>query len=485
MLKRYDPLADAGPAFFSDFAESDEDKREPVDDACVGEHSDLSRRSVAVELLNKIRDRSAVGAVFGLGHVGLPLLRAMAGRFRSIGFDVDPRKIAALNAGTSYIRHIASETVAPLIANGQLVATADVRAVRQADIIAICVPTPLTDQREPDLSFVIETVATITRHARPGQLFILESTTYPGTTLEVVRPLFAERGFVGGRDIFIAYSPEREDPGNTSYDVSTIPKIIGGDGADALALAQSFYQSFVRHVVPVSSPATAEAVKLTENVFRAVNIALVNELKVIFSKMGIDIWEVIDAAKTKPFGFTAFYPGPGLGGHCIPIDPFYLAWKARQYGIETRFIELAGEINAAMPAYVAGRLSEELRRRFMKELSGASILLIGVAYKKNVADIRESPALKLMEILETQGANVQYHDPLVPEIPETREHPDLAGRRGMALDPEHIGCFDASVIVTDHDMVEYRSLITRSRLVIDTRGVSRRMGLARDNVAMA
>jgi UDP-N-acetyl-D-glucosamine dehydrogenase len=438
------------------------------------------------DLKAKIADGTAVGAVCGLGYVGLPLMRAAAASgLRVIGFDIDARKIELLNAGQSYFRHIPTETIAPLAASGRLEATGDFRRIKEADVISICVPTPLDRHREPDMSFVLETTRSIAKHARPGQLIVLESTTYPGTTVEVLRPEFAARGLEPGRDVFLAFSPEREDPGNRDFETSTIPKIVGGDGPEALDLAVSYYGRFVERVVPVSSPSAAEAVKLTENIFRAVNIALVNELKVIFSRMGIDIWEVIEAAKTKPFGFMPFYPGPGLGGHCIPIDPFYLTWKAREYEITTRLIELAGEINTAMPSYVVTRLAEELDRRFRKGLNGARILVVGLAYKKNVDDIRESPALKLMELLQRRGSQVDYYDPYVPQVPQTREHGEFAHRRAVSFDATTLASFDAVLIATDHDAVDYTLLADASKLIVDTRNVCARYGIVRPNVAKA
>jgi UDP-N-acetyl-D-glucosamine dehydrogenase len=353
------------------------------------------------------------------------------------------------------------------------------------DVVLICVPTPLNKHREPDLSFVVATTETIRPRLRRGQLIVLESTTYPGTTTEVLRPILETTGLMSGVDFFLAYSPEREDPGNINFSTSAIPKIIGGDGPDALELTKSLYQSFIKQVVPVSSPETAEAVKLTENIFRAVNIALVNELKIIFGAMQIDIWEVIEAAKTKPFGFMAFYPGPGLGGHCIPIDPFYLTWRAREFDIATRFIELAGEINTRMPYYVVDRIAEELDRRFSRGISGARILLLGIAYKKNVDDMRESPSLKLIELMEGKGATVEYHDPYIPVIPTTREHAKLAGRLSVDLSPESVAAYDAVLIATDHDSVDYSHLVRNARLVVDTRGVCRRHGISDDNVVRA
>jgi UDP-N-acetyl-D-glucosamine dehydrogenase len=449
--------------------------------------ADPQRAGLHYQTLKRaIEDRSAVAAICGLGYVGLPLVRALCRKgFKVVGFDIDPEKISRLNAGESYIGHISSETISDLVTSRQFVATSDFTRIGHVDVIAICVPTPLTKHREPDLSYVVATTTAIAKSARPGQLIILESTTYPGTTSEVLGPILAENGLLPGTDIFLAFSPEREDPGNTNFETSTIPKVVGADGAQALELAALFYRSFVKEVVPVSTTSTAEAVKLTENIFRAVNIALVNELKVIFSKMGIDIWEVIEAAKTKPFGFMPFYPGPGLGGHCIPIDPFYLTWKAREYEIGTRLIELAGEINTTMPGYVVARLAEELDRRFNKGLNGTRVLLIGLAYKKNVDDVRESPSLKLMELLEKRGAKVDYFDPFVEKIPNTREHREFASRHAISPDPMRLASFDAVLIATDHDAVDYRALVDHSRLVVDTRNICWRNGIVSDKIAKA
>jgi UDP-N-acetyl-D-glucosamine dehydrogenase len=434
----------------------------------------------------KIAQKNAAVAVCGMGYVGLPLARAITEQgFPVIGLDIDDDKVEKLNTGQSYIRHIPSANIQAMLKTGRFRASSDFGQIANADIITICVPTPLSRYREPDLSHVTSTAQVIARHARPGQLVILESTTYPGTTVEVLGPIFSEHGLNLGRDIFLAFSPEREDPGNPNYHTTTIPKIVGGQGPFALDLAVAFYRSFIKTVVPVSSPSTAEAVKLTENIFRAVNIALVNELKIIYSKMGIDIWEVIEAAKTKPFGFMPFYPGPGLGGHCIPIDPFYLTWKAREFDITTRFIELAGQINAAMPQYVIARLADELDRRFSKGLNGAHILILGVAYKKNVDDMRESPTLKLMQILEDRRARVDYFDPYIPEIPKTREHPEFAGRTSIVFDPSSLANYDAALIATDHDGIDYQMLADQSRLVIDARNACERFGVKSDKVAKA
>jgi len=442
--------------------------------------------TLSQSLRRKIEDKSAVAAVCGLGYVGLPLVCAIAVKgFKVLGFDVDAQKIASLGAGESYISHISPSLIAPLVRGGHFTPTGDFGRIREADVILICVPTPLTRHREPDLSYVVATASSIAENARPGQLVVLESTTYPGTTTEVVAPIFSEKGLMCGRDIFLAFSPEREDPGNSHYETAMIPKVVGGNGAEALSLATLFYGSFVRQIVPVSTTSTAEAIKLTENIFRAVNIALVNELKVIYSKMGIDIWEVIEAAKTKPFGFMPFYPGPGLGGHCIPIDPFYLTWKAREYEIATRLIELAGEINTAMPSYVIARLIEELDGRFSKGLNGARVLLVGLAYKKNVDDVRESPSFRLMELMTRRGAIVEYYDPFVPQIPKTREHAEFSHKRAVPFTPESIARFDAVLIATDHDCVDYNTLVEHSKLVVDTRNVCSRSGVMSDKIAKA
>jgi UDP-N-acetyl-D-glucosamine dehydrogenase len=424
------------------------------------------------------RARTAKVGVIGLGYVGLPLARTAAERgYRVLGFDVDRAKVDALNAGRSYLRHIAADCIAALRRGGRLEATGDFSRLGEMDAIVVCVPTPLTRHREPDLGFVVSTSETIARHLRPGQLVVLESTTYPGTTREVMRPILERSGLHSGRDFFLAYAPEREDPGNAAFATGDIPRVVGGDGADALRLASLLYEAIAAGTVPVSSLDAAEAVKLTENIFRAVNIALVNELKIVFEAMGIDVWEIIEAAKTKPFGYMPFYPGPGLGGHCIPIDPFYLTWKAREFAIATRFIELAGEINAAMPQRIVDRTAQALSERAGRALRGARILLIGIAYKKNVDDTRESPALTIIERLERRGAVVAYHDPFLAEIPPTREHPHLAGRRSTALDAAAVAAFDAAIICTDHDPIDYAMLVAHCPLVIDTRNACARRGL--------
>lgn len=453
----------------------------------VETHRGRDDAAAAVErLATQFRARDATVAIVGLGYVGLPLalVTAEAG-FRVLGLDIDPQRITAINRGESYIRQIASNAVATQVAKKRFSATSDMSRLADADAILICVPTPLTRNREPDLSFVVGTGRTIAQYLRPNQLIVLESTTYPGTTTGVLRPILERSGLRSGSDFFLAYSPEREDPGNPTYSTSQIPKVIGGDGGDAMQLAAALYDQFVVQTVLVSSPDTAEAVKLTENIFRAVNIALANELKMVYDAMGIDVWEVIDAAKTKPFGFMPFYPGPGLGGHCIPIDPFYLTWRAREFDVVTRFIELAGEINTRMPYRVVDRLAESLDRRLGRGLNGARILLLGMAYKKNVDDLRESPSLKLMELLEQRGATVMFHDPFIKTIPPTREHGALAGRESIVLDVNALKKFDAVLIATDHDTVDYAMIAAASRLVVDTRNACSRHGVYGDNIVKA
>ena len=412
-------------------------------------------------LTRRLADRSARVGVIGLGYVGLPLAAATArAGFRTLGFDIDPRKAAQLNRGQSYIDAVTDAELARLIQQERFAATDDFARLAECDVIAICVPTPLTRQREPDLSYVEATARTAALTLRPGQLIVLESTTYPGTTREVVKPLLEASGLTSGVDFFLAFSPEREDPGNAQFETRSIPKVVAGDGPAAARAVEAFYGAVVDRVVPVSSLDAAEAVKITENVFRAVNIALVNELKMVFDRMGIDVWEVIEAAKTKPFGYMPFYPGPGLGGHCIPIDPFYLTWKSREFDMPTRFIELAGEINLAMPRYVVGRLEEALDRRLGKSLGSARVLIVGLSYKKNVADVRESPTFKLLELLEARGAAVSFHDPHVKTIPPTREHAAFAGRRSTAISVGTLAEHDAVLLSTDHDAVDY-ALIAR------------------------
>ncbi len=437
-------------------------------------------------LLSKLEARQARAGVVGLGYVGLPLAVAIVrAGFSVTGFDVDPEKVTELSSGRSYISTIPSEGVAESMATGRFEPTADFAKLGECDVIVICVPTPLTKYREPDLRFVEETGRTIAKTLRPGQLVALESTTYPGTTDEVLKPLLEASGLKCGVDFFLGFSPEREDPGNAHFETVTIPKVIAGDGPKALQLMSAFYGAVVKQVVPVSTNATAEAAKITENIFRAVNIALVNELKVVFDAMGVDIWEVVDAAKTKPFGYMPFYPGPGLGGHCIPIDPFYLTWKSREYDLPTRFIELAGEINTAMPRYVVERLAEALDRRLGIALSRAKVLVIGLAYKKNVSDVRESPSFKLIELIEERGGAVEFHDPHVPAVPMTREHAELSGRVSTPLTAQTLGGFDAVLISTDHDDVDYALIAEGAKLVVDTRNAMAKRELPMDKVVRA
>jgi UDP-N-acetyl-D-glucosamine dehydrogenase len=436
-------------------------------------------------LEHRLLKRTATVGVIGLGYVGLPIAAAAArAGFATTGFDIDPAKTAALGVGQSYIDAVPSDELAGHVAAGRLRATTEFDGLGACDVIVICVPTPLSQHREPDLSYVEATAQTIARHLRTGQLVVLESTSYPGTTEDVLKPLLEASGLTSGQHFWLGFSPEREDPGNKAFHTTNIPKVVAGDGPAALGLVSAFYGALVDKIIATSSPRAAEAVKLTENIFRAVNIALVNELKLVYDAMGVDVWEVIDAAATKPFGYMPFYPGPGLGGHCIPIDPFYLTWKAREFGLATRFIELAGEINVAMPRHVIGRLSEALDRRSGMPLSKASVLVVGLAYKKNVGDTRESPALKLMQLLEERGCTVEFHDPHLDEIPPTRSHPLFAGRHSLPLEDAVVARFDAVLIVTDHDNIDYALLSRQARLIVDTRNVMRRKGLPTGNVVL-
>lgn len=436
----------------------------------------MSLSPLTDDLLRRIDAGNIVVGVIGLGYVGLPLARACRRRgFRVVGFDIDPVKAERLNAGRSYFQHIPDADIALMIADGGFAATDDFSRLSEADVILICVPTPLARHREPDMTYVVGTGQTIARHLRRGQLVVLESTTYPGTTQELLRPILEASGLSVGTDFFLAFSPEREDPGNPHFETQTIPKVVGADDPASLRLTEAFYRRIVDKVTTVSSSATAEAVKLTENIFRSVNIALVNELKMVYERMGIDVWEVIEAAKSKPFGYMPFYPGPGLGGHCIPIDPFYLAWKAREYDVPTRFIELAGEINTAMPHYVIRHLADALDARFRCGLNGATILILGVAYKPDIDDIRESPALYIMDRLLDRGARVIFHDPYVAVIGSTREHPRLTGMASAPLTPDVLEKADAALICTDHRTVDYDLVATRCRLVVDTRDATRRV----------
>ena len=428
-------------------------------------------RNRAVELRRKIDDRATRVGIVGLGYVGLPLALTFAERgFSVLGFDVDRTKIEALASGRNYIKHLKPERLARSNASGLFGATGDFARLREADVLIVCVPTPLTPQREPDMSYVVGTARQIAASLRPGQLVILESTTYPGTTDELVRGILEESGLRCGHDFFLAFSPEREDPGNANYGTATIPKVVGGVDVGSGDLAQALYDQVISRTVRVSDSRTAEATKLLENIFRAVNIALVNELKIVFDRMGIDIWEVLDAAATKPFGFMRFNPGPGWGGHCIPLDPFYLAWKAREYGVTPKFIELAGEVNEQMPRYVVQKLQLALNDR-RKAVKDSKILVLGLAYKKNIDDPRESPAFEIIDSLLQLGAVVSYHDPHVPKAPLMRSWPNLPAMSSVPLEPRILESYDAVVIVTDHSAVDYRLVARHAPLVVDTRGV--------------
>ena len=423
-------------------------------------------------LQSAIESHAACVGVIGLGYVGLPLVRTFVqAGFQCLGFDLDGKKVAKLQAGESYIGHLPDSLIGEMIATGKFSATSDMARLSEADVILICVPTPLTDSRDPDLSYVENTARAIAKVLRPGQLIVLESTTYPGTTRQIVLPILAAAGLTLGRDYFLAYSPEREDPGNPNFSTQRIPKVVGGVDEQSGILANLFYSQAVVQTVPVENCEIAEACKILENVYRAVNIAMVNELKVLFDRLGIDIWSVIAAAKTKPFGFQPFYPGPGLGGHCIPIDPFYLSWLARKHESPARFIELAGEINWEMPRYVVQKLSDALND-VAKPLRGSRVGILGVAYKKDVDDPRESPAFRIMEMLEDRGAVISYHDPHVPVLPKMRHYrvPDL---QSSALTPDWLQSQDAVLIVTDHSAVDYQHVVLHAPLVIDTRNAAR------------
>ena len=434
-------------------------------------------------LVLKIENKQVVVGIIGMGYVGLPLALAFdrAG-FRVLGFDIDPAKVKKLNRGESYLKHIGAGRVAAMARRGKFQATGDFRRLREADAIAICVPTPLTDMKEPDLSFVVSSAEQVAAALRRGQLVVLESTTWPGTTDEVLKPILERRGLRCGKDFFLAFSPEREDPGNPVYHTGNIPKVVGGVDPMSTTLCAALYGQVIEDVVIVSSARAAEMTKLLENIYRCVNIALVNELKLLMHRMGIDLGEVIRAAATKPFGFTPFYPGPGLGGHCIPLDPFYLSWKAREFDFSTRFIELAGEINTGMPYYVVERVGEALNRQG-KALKGAKVLVLGVAYKKNVDDVRESPAITIIELLLAKGARVAYHDPHIPRLPKMRR-----SRLSMASTPLTAGLLrgqDCVVIVTDHDALDYQAVVDKSRLVVDTRDVTRGIARGRQKIVPA
>src|SRR5271166_82140 len=434
-------------------------------------------------LLSKIESGTVRVGIIGLGYVGLPLARAFAERgIAVLGFDVDPVKVAKLEEGQSYIGHIPDSTIRR-IREQRFEATTSFERLDEPDVIIVCVPTPLTDAREPDLTYIVNSSQAIAERLRPGQLIVLESTTYPGTTRQVVLPLLMSRGLKPGNDFFLAFSPEREDPGNPQFSAPTIPKVVGGLEPVSLEVAVALYGKVVVRVVPVSSTEVAEASKILENTYRAINIALVNELKMLYDRMGINVWEVIEAAKSKPFGFQAFYPGPGLGGHCIPIDPFYLTWVARRNGMTTRFIELAGEINTSMPEYVIHRLVEALNHA-SKPIKGSRVALLGVAYKKDVDDPRESPSFRLMELLLAGGAVLTYNDPHVPRLPKMRHYhvPDMTS---CPLTPEYLAAQDAVLIATDHSAYDYDFIVEHARLVVDTRNATKKVAHGREKIVKA
>lgn len=428
-----------------------------------------------------MKEKQTIG-VMGLGYVGLPLLMAISEcGFRGLGFDVQQARVDMLNAGQSYLDAFDSRDITAHVKSGNFEATADMSRLAECNAILICVPTPLNRYREPDLRYVTDTARVIAQYLQKDQLVVLESTTYPGTTNEVLRPILEESGLVCGEDFYLAYSPEREDPGNINFTTSTMPKVIGGVDEESAIRATALYQRFIQQIVSVSDATTAEAVKLTENIFRAVNIGLVNELKMVFDKMDIDTFEVIDAAKTKPFGFMPFYPGPGWGGHCIPIDPFYLTWKAREFGASTRFIELAGEINNVMPEYVVERAAIALDERTGKGLNGAKILVVGAAYKSNVDDMRESPAIRVMHLLKKRRAVVDYHDPHIPEFED-----ELVGAmQSVEFNPDSLDDYDVVVICTHHDKVDWEELVAASRLVVDSRNATKGVVNNRDRIVKA
>jgi UDP-N-acetyl-D-glucosamine dehydrogenase len=434
-----------------------------------------------MSLENKIKDRKSLVCVIGLGYVGLPLIKTFLNTgFHVIGFDIDKTKVNLLNQGKSYIKHVTGKDLIPYLEKKKFKATTDPKALAKADVILICVPTPLDAHKNPDLSFVLNTTRLIAANRRKGQLVVLESTTYPGTTEEEMLPILESNGYKVGRDFYLAYSPERENPGDKVYTTANIPKVVGGVTRECLRVAKTLYDQIVIQTVPVSSTKVAEATKLLENIFRSVNIALVNEMKMIFDRMGIDVWEVIKASSTKPFGFMPFSPGPGYGGHCIPVDPFYLTWKAKEVDFPTRFIELAGEINTFMPYFVVDRTVEELNERG-RVIKGARVLILGIAYKKDVDDQRESPSLKIITLLKQRGAKVDYNDPHVPRSAGHRDYPGLK-MRSVKLDEESLKKYDVVIITTAHSAYDYDWIVKHSHLVIDTRNAIKRR---RKNVVKA
>lgn len=445
-----------------------------------------------MDIIDKINNKTAVIGIIGLGYVGLPLALEFAKKsYKVLGFDVDDSKVPVINSGKSYIKHITGARIKDAVDKGFLSATSDFSRLPEADAILICVPTPLNEHREPDMTYIVNTAETISKYLRKGQLVSLESTTYPGTTDEILLPLFEsapmiqKRGnnkFKVGEDFYLAFSPEREDPNNPEYNTATIPKVIGGVTPNCLKAAKALYDTIIEKTVPVSSTRAAEATKLLENIYRSVNIALVNELKMVFDRMNIDVWEVIEAASTKPFGFQPFYPGPGLGGHCIPIDPFYLTWKAREYDSNTRFIELAGEINTYMPYYVVEKAMESLNLN-KKSLNGSKVLILGIAYKKDIDDMRESPSLRLIELFREKGAEVDYNDPYVSKLPKTRKY--SFDMMSVDLTKDNISKYDMIVLSTDHTAYDYKLIQTNAKLILDTRNAFGRHGFANKNIVKA
>ena len=437
------------------------------------------------ELQQRLESRDFTLGVIGLGYVGLPLVRAFADMgVRVLGFDINEQRVANLNAGQSDIDRVPSDLLQTYRQDGRFEATTDFAKLAEADVINICVPTPLDRHQQPDLSHVVATGEVIAKSLRSGQLIILQSTSFPGTTAEVLEPILEATGLKRGQDYLLAFSPEREDPGNPTHNFSNTPKVVGADDDASRQAAVTVFEPLVPRVVPVSGTRAAEAVKLTENIFRSINIALINELKAIYHRMGIDVWEVIEGAKSKPFGFMPFYPGPGLGGHCIPIDPFYLTYKAKEFDMSPRFIELAGEINTGMPYYVVEQLGLAMEEHRAKPLRGSKVLVIGASYKKNIGDTRESPALKLLDLLQQRGVEVMYHDPHVPELNTFRHFPSLEGMKATALDAGLDAC-DAVLISTDHDAVDYAKIADAAPLIVDTRNAMRQRGLAPDNLVQA
>jgi UDP-N-acetyl-D-glucosamine dehydrogenase len=431
----------------------------------------------------KIKNKSIKVGVLGLGYVGLPLVREFASAgLNVLGFDIDEKKVKTLNAGRSIIKHVPHAQVKSIVSGGRFKATTDMSRLRIPDAILVCVPTPLTENREPDMQYIIKSSETIAKYLRRGQLIVFESTTYPGTTRELVAPILETTGLKAGKGFHLAYSPEREDPGNKKYTTKTIPKVVGGLTKTCRDMASELYSAAIDTVVPVSTLEAAEAAKIVENVYRCINIAMVNELKIVFDRMGIDIWEVIKAASTKPFGFSPFYPGPGLGGHCIPIDPFYLTWKARQYGMPTRFIELAGEINTNMPHYVIEKTMEALNQQ-RKSLKGSKVLVLGLAYKKDIDDVRESPSIELIELLLERGAKVDYNDPYIPRTHKQRRH-DL-GMTSRKLSAKMLASYDAVLISTDHSDYDYNWIVKNAKLVIDTRNATAKVRTSRSKIVKA